>query len=164
MQLVSDRSVLSTYNPQHRAVRQTLLSSPLCRQGKWGLERRKCFPKVKCILHRDSAFRWRAVSNNILCSCCIHTRVLCLVTRSCPALCDLMDCSLPGFSFHGDSPGKNTIVGCHFLLLRIFPPRDQTPLSYITGRFFTVWATREAVHILSSKMPIYLKEKASSAK
>ena len=24
-----------------------------------------------------------------------------------------MDCSLPGCSVHGDSPGKNTGVGCH---------------------------------------------------
>ena len=31
-----------------------------------------------------------------------------------------MDCSLPGFSVHGDSPGKNTGVGCHFLLQGIF--------------------------------------------
>ena len=30
-------------------------------------------------------------------------------------LCDPMDCSAPGSSFHGDSPGKNTGVGCHFL-------------------------------------------------
>ena len=27
-----------------------------------------------------------------------------------------MDCSLPGSSVHGDSPGKNTGVGCHALL------------------------------------------------
>ena len=27
-----------------------------------------------------------------------------------------MDYSLPGSSVHGDSPGKNTGVGCHFLL------------------------------------------------
>ena len=37
--------------------------------------------------------------------------------QSCLTLCDPMDCSLPGFSVHGfDSPGKNTGVGCHFLL------------------------------------------------
>ena len=33
-----------------------------------------------------------------------------------PGLRDLMDCSLPGSSVHEDSPGKNTGVGCHFLL------------------------------------------------
>ena len=42
--------------------------------------------------------------------------VLCLVAQLCPALCDLMDCSLPISSVHGNSPGKNTGVGCHVLL------------------------------------------------
>ena len=32
-----------------------------------------------------------------------------------------MDCSPAGSSVHGDSPGKNTGVGCHALLQRIFP-------------------------------------------
>ena len=44
-----------------------------------------------------------------------------LVAQSCLTLCDLMDCSPPGSSVHGDSPGKNTGVGCHFLLRGIFP-------------------------------------------
>ena len=39
-----------------------------------------------------------------------------IVTQSCPALCDPMYCSSAGSSVHGDSPGKNTGVGCHFLL------------------------------------------------
>ena len=42
--------------------------------------------------------------------------VLCLDTQLCPTLCDLADCSPPGSSVHGDSPGKNTGVGCHALL------------------------------------------------
>ena len=37
------------------------------------------------------------------------------VAQSCLTLCDPMDCRLPGFS------GKNTGVGCHFLLQEIFP-------------------------------------------
>ena len=45
---------------------------------------------------------------------------MCLVTQSCPTLCDPMDCSPPGSSVHGDSPGKNTGVGCHTLLQGIF--------------------------------------------
>ena len=32
--------------------------------------------------------------------------------QSCPTLCDPMDCSMPGFSVYGDSPGNNTGVGC----------------------------------------------------
>jgi len=41
--------------------------------------------------------------------------------QSCPTLCDPMGYSLPGSSVYGDSPGKNTGVGCHFLLQEIFP-------------------------------------------
>ena len=70
--------------------------------------------------------------------------VLGLVTRSCPTLCDPTDCSPPGSSVHGDSPGKNTRVGCHALLQGIFPTQGQRQVSCIAGRFFIIWATREA--------------------
>ena len=40
------------------------------------------------------------------------------VAQSCPTPCDLMDCSLPGSSVHGDSTGKNIGVDYHA------PPRD----------------------------------------
>ena len=53
--------------------------------------------------------------------------MLCLVAQSCPTLCDPMDCSPPGSSIHGDSPGKNTKVGCHALLQGIFPTQRVTP-------------------------------------
>ena len=39
----------------------------------------------------------------------------------CLNLCNSLDCSLAGSSVHGDSPGKNTGVGCHALLQGIFP-------------------------------------------
>ena len=38
-----------------------------------------------------------------------------------------MDCSLLGSSVHGDSPGKNTGVGCHALLQGIFPTQEANP-------------------------------------
>ena len=53
--------------------------------------------------------------------------MLCLVTQSYPTLCDPVDCSLPGTSVYGDSPGKNTGVGCHALLERIFPTQGWNP-------------------------------------
>ena len=37
-------------------------------------------------------------------------------------LCNSMDCSPPGSSARGDSPGKNTGVGCHALLWDICIP------------------------------------------
>ena len=39
--------------------------------------------------------------------------VLCLDAQLCLTLCNPMDCSPPGSSVPGDSPGKNTGVGCH---------------------------------------------------
>ena len=48
-----------------------------------------------------------------------------LVAQSCPALCYPMDCSPPGSSVHGDSPGKNTGVGCYALLQGIFPTQGS---------------------------------------
>ena len=38
-----------------------------------------------------------------------------------------MDCSLPSTSVLGDSPGKNTGVGCHALLQGIFPTQGSNP-------------------------------------
>ena len=50
----------------------------------------------------------------------LYVIFLCLVTQTCSTLCNSMDCSPPGSSVHGDSPGKTTGVGCHALLLGIF--------------------------------------------
>ena len=70
--------------------------------------------------------------------------VLCLVTQSCPTLCDPMDCHLPGFFVHG-------ILEARILEWVAMPfsrgsswPRNQTGVSCIAGGFFTSWATREA--------------------
>ena len=53
--------------------------------------------------------------------------VLGLVAQSCLTLCHPMDCSPPGSSVHGDSPGKNTGVGCHALLQGIFLIQGSNP-------------------------------------
>ena len=45
----------------------------------------------------------------------------------CPTLCNPMDWSLPGSSVHGDSPGKNTEVGCCALLQGIFLTWESNP-------------------------------------
>ena len=63
-----------------------------------------------------------------------------LVGKSCPTLCDPMDCSPSGSSVHGIFPGKNTGVGCCFLLLGIFLTQRSNPwthVSWTAGRFFT---------------------------
>ena len=54
-----------------------------------------------------------------------------------------MDCLPPGSSVHGDSPSKNTGVGCHALLQGIFP----NPVLPRCRWIFTIWATREALKL-----------------
>ena len=49
----------------------------------------------------------------------------CVLAQLSPTLCNPMDCSLPGSSVHGNSPGKITGVGCHFLLQGIFPSQGM---------------------------------------
>jgi len=55
-----------------------------------------------------------------------------------------MDCSPPGSSVHGDSLGKNTGVGCHFLLQGIFPMQRSNPGFLHCRRILSILATREA--------------------
>ena len=54
-----------------------------------------------------------------------------LVSKSGPALVTLQA------PLSMDSPGKNTEVGCHFLLQGIFPTPESNPVSCIAGRFLT---------------------------
>ena len=68
-----------------------------------------------------------------------------------------MGYSLPGSSVLGDSPGKNTGVGCQTLLQGIFPTQESNlHLLYLLhwewvgewrGGFFTTSATWEAHHL-----------------
>ena len=51
----------------------------------------------------------------------------CLVAQSCLTLCDPMDCSPHQAPVHGDSPAKNTGVGCHALFQGIFPTQWLNP-------------------------------------
>ena len=49
-------------------------------------------------------------------------------------LCDPRDCSAPGFSVHGDSPGRNTAVGCGAFLQGIFPTQESNQGFLLCGR------------------------------
>ena len=50
-----------------------------------------------------------------------------LLVKLCSTLWDSIDFSLPGYSVPGDSPGKNTGVGCQFLLQGIFLTQGSNP-------------------------------------
>ena len=59
----------------------------------------------------------------VLCVCmCIYICVcMCAQSLSCLTLCDPMDCRFTRLLCPWDIPGKNTEMGCHFLLQGIFP-------------------------------------------
>ena len=68
----------------------------------------------------------------------------CIVVQSCPALCDPTDCSPPGFSLHGILQARILEWIASLSSRGSSQPRDWTWVSYIAGRRFTLWATREA--------------------
>ena len=59
-----------------------------------------------------------------------------VVVQSCQTLCDAMDCSPPG-SFHGISQARILEWFAMPFSTGSSPPRDQTCVSCIAGRFFT---------------------------
>ena len=73
----------------------------------------KKYPKSHCFSPKSQQSKCSSTLG-----CCA---VLCLVIQSFLTLCNTMGCSPPESSVHGDSPGKNTEVGCHALLQGICP-------------------------------------------
>ena len=65
------------------------------------------------------------------------------VAQSSPTLCDPMDCSLPGSSVCGIFQARVLEWVAISFSRRSSQPRDQTQVSFIAGRRFTIWATRE---------------------
>ena len=94
----------------------------------------------------------------------LHSYPLCCGVLSCLVMSDSLQphglYSPPGFSVHGDSPGKNIGVGCHAPLQGLFQARNRIQVSHIVGRFFTNWATREALSypLLCSFFPLEQKK------
>ena len=73
-----------------------------------------------------------------LAQCLTHGMLCDMLLPSCPILCNPTDCSPPGFSIYGNSPGKNIGVVCHALIQRIFLTQGSNQVSYISC--FGRWA------------------------
>ena len=66
-----------------------------------------------------------------------------LVIQSCPTLGNPMDCNPPGSSVYGILQARIREWVAIPFSRGSFQPRDQTQVSSVADRFFTVWATRE---------------------
>ena len=83
-----------------------------------------------------------------------------LVAQPCPTLRNSMDCSLPDSFVHG-------IFQARILEWVVIPfsrgsswSKNQTQVSWIAGRFFTIWATREAlVWLMYCKRLLFMEGK-----
>ena len=70
------------------------------------------------------------------------------VAQSCPTLCDPMDCGLSGSSIDGIFQARVLEWIAISFSRGSSWPRNQTQVSCIAGRHFTVWATREALKLI----------------
>ena len=74
-----------------------------------------------------------------------------LVAKSCPTVCEAMDCSLPGFSVHGILQARILEWVAISFSMGSSQPRDATWVFLIAGGFFTVRATNPQFVILGSE-------------
>ena len=65
------------------------------------------------------------------------------VAQSCLTLCNPMGCSLPGSSVHGTLQARILQWVAIAFSRGSSQPRDRAQVLHITGRFFTIWPTRE---------------------
>ena len=68
--------------------------------------------------------------------------------------CHSMDCSRPGSSGHGISQARVLEWVATSFSRGSCPPGDGTQVSCIAGRFFTLWATREAQREVQILLPV----------
>ena len=81
------------------------------------------------------------------------------VAQSCLTLCDPMECGPAGSSVNGILQSRILEWVTIPFSRRSSRPRDQTQVSHISGRFFTIWANGETKHFCAykqilSKLPV----------
>ena len=90
----------------------------------------------------------------------LYWQQILLVVQLCPTHCDPTDCSPPGSSVHG-------ILQARILMWVAIPSsrgssqsRDQTWVTCLIGRLFTIWATKEASDLI---LCAYIYQQLSNA-
>ena len=129
--------------------------------GKWLREFGNCHQPMKMLLNilRENWSFWFFKSLDLL----IHkpfTKEQLKCAQSCPTICDHME---PTRLLHPwNSPGKNTGMGCHFLLQGIFPTWGSNPSLFLGRWIFYHWVTWcQVVSAYSLKYTIRIKDNLS---
>ena len=104
-----------------------------------------------CFAGRYTCYYWENCtlrSIDLRCACtnlwALLSAWVCMPAQSCPTACDPVDCSPPGSSVHGTSQARILEWVAISFSEGSSWPRHWTPASFIAGRFFTIWAIREA--------------------
>ena len=100
-----------------------------------------------------------------MCVCVCACTLIHMLTQS--SHCDPKDCSPPGCPVRGDSPGKNTGVGCHALLQGIFPTQGSNSglshcrqiLYHLRGLGVGWRLQREGIHVYVQLIPAAVQQK-----
>ena len=82
-----------------------------------------------------------------------------LVTQLCPTLCDPMDYGPPGSSVHGSLQARLLEMVAIPFSKGCSQPRDWTLIFCTAGRFFNIWATREAPLVIASTSDLHTNKR-----
>ena len=69
------------------------------------------------------------------------------IAQLCPTLCDPVDCSLPGSCIHGILQARILEWVAISFSTESSRLRDRTRVSFVAGRRFNLWVTREAQYV-----------------
>ena len=139
---------------RHRRGRHTAGKDRLKEVAQWGMQLRFCSDgqwrvTFKAVLRKGKRFKWKQgkkVWNSALRNIFLveGVKVKVLGAQSWLTLCNPMDRSPPGFSIHGILQAKILEWAAISFSWGSSRPRGWTWVFCIAGRFFTIWATREA--------------------
>ena len=76
-----------------------------------------------------------------------------LVAQSCLTVCNPVDCRSPGSSVHGILQARILEWVAMLFSRGSSRPRDQTWVSHMAGRFFTIWATGDQFSSVTQSCP-----------
>ena len=99
------------------------------------------FQSQRKAIPKNSQTTAQSYSSHMLVSSVQFSSVL--VAQLCLTLCDPMDCSPPGFSFHRILQARVLEWVAISFSRGSSRPRDRTQVSCIPGKHFNLWATRE---------------------
>ena len=116
-------------------------------QSDWGIHIHIFFFRVWLIGYHRILSRVICAIQYVLVGYLSYICAVCLVAQLCPSLCNLMVCSPPGYSGHGDSQAR-ILEWVDMPSSRGFSqPRDWTQVSCIAGRFFTKSSANPIIYI-----------------